>query len=218
MASTLDTDPVARIVSTLYENARSLTGGFSPGGPRRPLESSTAAEQAKAAEDRYMAVSPTGARLMYSLVHAARPTTVVEFGMSYGISTLHLAAAVRDNGVGHVYTTELSEKKVTAASTTFADAGLDDVVTILDGDALETLQSVSGEIGFAFLDGWKGLYLPVFRLIEDQLPSGALVLADNTESPDLIDYLAYVRDPGNGYVSLNFPGKGSDTMELTCRV
>ncbi len=125
---------------------------------------------------------------------------------------------MRDNGIGHVYTTELSEKKVAAASATLTEAGLDDVVTILDGDALETLRAVDGDIGFVFLDGWKGLYLPVFRLLEEQLPSGALILADNTESPDLVDYLAYVRDPENGYVSLNFPGKGSDTMELSCRV
>ena len=88
MISTLDSTPVSAIIADLYEKAhlyekaRSTTGGFSPGGPRRPLESPSAAERAKAAEDRYMAVSPTGARLMYSLVHVARPTTVVEFGMS----------------------------------------------------------------------------------------------------------------------------------------
>ncbi|NED66073.1 methyltransferase, partial [Streptomyces sp. SID10244] len=66
-----------------------------------------------------------------------------------------LAAAVRDNGTGHVYTTELNAKKIETASATFADVGLDDVITVLDGDALETLATVEGEIGFVFMDGWK---------------------------------------------------------------
>lgn len=61
-----------------------------------------------------MPVSAVGGQLLYNLVRAVRPATVVEFGTSFGISTLYLAAAVRDNGTGRVITTELSKEKVAA--------------------------------------------------------------------------------------------------------
>ncbi len=107
-----------------------------------------------------MPVSKDGCRLLYSLVRAIRPKTVVEFGTSYGISTIHLAAGVADNGVGHVWTTELNATKVAAARQNFEDAGLAASVTLLPGDALETLATVPGPIDLVLLDGWKDLYLP----------------------------------------------------------
>jgi predicted O-methyltransferase YrrM len=120
----------------------------------------TAQERADALSEFYLPVTPDAGRLIYSLVRASRPATVVEFGMSLGISAIHLASAVRDNGTGRVVTTELSADKVAAATRNFADAGLDDLITVLHGDALETLKSVEGPVGFVLLDGWKDLYTP----------------------------------------------------------
>jgi predicted O-methyltransferase YrrM len=77
-----------------------------------------------ALSDVYMPVTPNAGRLLYALVRAARPATIVEFGMSFGISAIHLAAALRDNGTGRVITTELSSAKVAAAQVNFAEAGL----------------------------------------------------------------------------------------------
>ena len=90
-----------------------------------PAESS-AQERADALSEFYLPVTPEAGRLLYALVRASRPTTVVEFGMSLGISAIHLAAAVRDNGAGRVVTTELNAGKVATATRNFADAGLDD--------------------------------------------------------------------------------------------
>ena len=96
-------------------------------------------------------------------------------------------------------------------------AGLSEWVTILEGDALDTLAAVAAPIGFVLLDGWKNLYLPSFCLLEPRLAAGALVLADNTVSlaHEMTDYLGYVRDPANGYLSIAFPE--SDGLEITCR-
>jgi len=69
-------------------------------------------QQAEAYQDIYIPISAQAGRLLYALVRAIRPETVVEFGTSFGISTIYLAAAVTDNGAGHIYTTELSSKKV----------------------------------------------------------------------------------------------------------
>jgi len=173
----------------------------------------TAAELSDAREDYYIPISAEGGKLLYSLTRAIRPKTVVEFGTSYGISTLYLAAAATDNGTGHVFTTELSKKKAAAARANLDEAGVGDAVTILSGDALETLADVSGPIQLALLDGWKDLCLPVLRLLEPKLAPGALVAADDSTHTTLADYLEYVRDPANGYVSVTFPVE--DGMEIS---
>jgi predicted O-methyltransferase YrrM len=181
------------------------------------LANASAQERADALSDFYLPVTPEAGQLLYALVRAAKPATVVEFGMSLGISAIHLAAAVRDNGTGRVVTTELSAAKVTAAKKTFADTGLDDLITVLEGDALSTLTDVDGPVGFVLLDGWKELYLPVIKLLEPSLSAGALIIADNTSMDDTKPYLDHVRDPGNGYVSVNFPVREGDSMEISCR-
>jgi predicted O-methyltransferase YrrM len=187
------------------------------GGDFARLASASAAERADAFSDFYLPVTPDAGRLLYALVRSARPETVVEFGMSLGISAIHLASAVRDNGRGRVVTTELSAAKVTAAKRTFAETGLDDIVTVLAGDALSTLQTLDSTVDFVLLDGWKELYIPVLDLLEPRLSPGALVVADNTSMPDLQPYLDRVRDPANGYVSVSFPARESDSMEISCR-
>jgi predicted O-methyltransferase YrrM len=181
------------------------------------LASTSAQERADAFSDFYLPVTPDAGRLLYALVRATRPDTVVEFGMSLGISAIHLASAVRDNGTGRVVTTELSAAKVAKAKKTFAETGLDDLITVLEGDALTTLADVGGPIGFVLLDGWKELYLPVTKLLEPKLSPGALIVADNTSMDDTKPYLEHVRDPGNGYVSVNFPVREGDSMEISCR-
>jgi predicted O-methyltransferase YrrM len=176
----------------------------------------TAQQLADAAAEIYMPVSATSGRLLYSLVRATRPATVVEFGTSFGISTLYLAAAVRDNGTGQVITTELSVAKARAARETFAATGLDGVITLLHGDARETLADLGTSPGLVLLDGWKDLCLPVLRLLEPGLAPGTLVVADDIDQEDLQPYLDYVRAPGSGYVSVTFPD-GDEGMEISCR-
>ncbi|MFF6959321.1 class I SAM-dependent methyltransferase [Streptomyces sp. NPDC008317] len=181
--------------------------GFAPATPR---------ELADANAEVYMPISADGGKLLYSLVRAVRPATVVEFGTSFGISTLHLAAAVRDNGAGRVISTELSADKAAAARATFAETGLDGLVTVLEGDARDTLAELSGPVDFLLLDGWKDLCLPVLRLLEPRLAPGTLVVADDVDLTDLAPYLDYVRDPRNGYESVTFPVE--DGMEISCRL
>jgi predicted O-methyltransferase YrrM len=176
----------------------------------------SAQERADAFSDFYLPVTPEAGRLLYALVRATKPGTVVEFGMSLGISAIHLASAVRDNGTGRVVTTELSAAKVAKAKQTFAETGLDDLITVLEGDALTTLADVDGPVGLVLLDGWKELYLPVAKLLEPKLSAGALIVADNTSMDDTRPYLEHVRE-ANGYVSVNFPVREGDSMEISCR-
>ena len=93
------------------------------------------------------------------------------------------------------------------ATANIAEAGLANWVTILEGDALKTLATIDAPVEFVLLDGWKNLYLPVLHLLEPRLTPGALVIADDTISlaHEMGNYLGYVRDPANGYLSLLFP-------------
>jgi predicted O-methyltransferase YrrM len=179
------------------------------------FSSASAEERSDAMADVYMPISARGGDLLYSLVRASRPETIVEFGTSFGISTIYLAAAVADNGRGHVFTTELSAAKVEAARGNLSEAGLADHVTILHGDAMQTLSHVPGPIGLALLDGWKDLCLPVLKLLEPRLGPGALVAGDDIDQAAMTAYLQYVREPANGYVSVAFPIE--DGMEISCR-
>ena len=219
MTNSLQDAKVATTLDRLYTAAadqiplmRQRGGEF-----RKNYALASAQERADALADIYMPVTPTAGRLLYSLVRASRPSTIVEFGMSFGISAIHLAAAARDNGHGRVVTTELSAAKIDAAKKNFADAGLDDAITVLGGDALTTLRSIDGPVDFVLLDGWKELYLPVIKLVEVKLSAGSLIVADNTSMDDTKPYLDYVRNPDNGYVSVNFSARESDSMEITCR-
>lgn len=164
-------------------------------------------------KDAHLAVSPETGRLLYMLARSTSARHIVEFGTSFGISTLHLAAALRDNGGGRVIGSEFEPTKVAAARANISAAGLDDLVEIREGDALESLaKDLPTEIDLLLLDGAKGLYPEILALIEPRLRRGALVVADNADwSPD---YLARVRSVDQGYLSLPFAGD----VELSLRI
>ncbi|MBC3839654.1 methyltransferase [Streptacidiphilus sp. 4-A2] len=215
MPNTLNAPAVQAVLNRLFAAAADDDGHVSAWPADRPLEGADPQELADAMESVYMPVSAEGGKLLYALARSARPQTVVEFGTSFGISTLHLAAAVTDNGSGRVFSTELSLSKADAAQANLAEAGVAAPVTILRGDALDTLADIPGPIGLVLLDGWKDLCLPVLRLLEPRLAPGALVVADDITMPSMAPYLAYVRDPANGYVNATFPVE--DGMEISCR-
>ena len=152
------------------------------------------------------ACPPEVGRLLYALVRAMRPQVVVEFGMSHGFSTLHIAAALRDNGAGRLVTTEMHSGKIALASSLLAEAELSQWVTILEGDAVETLATVQ-HVDMLYLDGWTDFYLEVLKAVEPNLRSGAFIQADDMgkfgSSAAAQAYLAHVRNPENGYVSVS---------------
>jgi predicted O-methyltransferase YrrM len=160
-----------------------------------------------------LAVSRDTGGLLYMLARSCGARTIVEFGTSFGISTLHLAAALRDNGGGRLITSEFEPSKITRARDNLTAGGLIDLVEIREGDALQTLSvDLPGQVDLLLLDGAKALYPEILSLVESRLRPGAFVVADNADfSPD---YLAYVRSPASGYMSMAF---GED-VELSLRL
>lgn len=154
-------------------------------------------------EDKFLAVDRSQGVFCYLAARALGARRIVEFGTSFGVSTIHLAMAVRENGGGVVYGTELVPAKAARARQHLAEAGLSDCVEILEGDALETLRCVEGPIDFMLNDGYPRLQLPVLQRVASKLRPGAMVVADNVGAfwANAGDYLRWVRDPANGFQS-----------------
>ena len=155
-------------------------------------------------KDLYLPVSPKQGKLLYLIARSLRAKRIVEFGTSFGISTTHLAAAVRDNGGGLVVGSELEPTKVATARRNIKEAGLSEFVEIREGDAQRTLQDPGGTVDMVFLDGFAQLYLPILQMLTPRLRQGAVVLADNifTYRRALASYVSYVKDPANGFFSV----------------
>ncbi|MGX1163783.1 putative O-methyltransferase YrrM [Bradyrhizobium sp. USDA 372] len=164
-------------------------------------------------KDAPLPVSRETGALLYILTRSSRARSIVEFGTSFGISTLHLAAGLRDNGGGRLVTSEFEPSKVARARDNLSAGGLIDLVDIREGDALKTLSTGLPEtIDLVLLDGAKALYPEILDLVEGRLRPGAIIVADNAD--DSPDYLARVRAPGSGYMSTPF----AEDVELSLRI
>lgn len=176
----------------------------------------------EARKELYMPVDAEFGHLMYGLIRSAGARTAVEFGTSFGVSTLFLAAALRETG-GRLVTTEFIAEKSATARKNLAQAGLEDVVDFRVGDALESLRDRPvRDVDFVFLDGEKSLYLDFLKLLEPSLKPGCVIATDNTDHEGAETLLAYLRDPRHGYVSSSVltpgPRGGTRAHELSFRM
>jgi predicted O-methyltransferase YrrM len=218
--TTLTEAPLASLLSRLFEEADAAEPGIdvafadlSDDEQARMLRSKTDyGELYGRMKDLPLAVSRETGALLYMLARSTRARTIVEFGTSFGISTLHLAAALRDNGGGRLVTCEFEPSKAARARLNLKAGGVIDLVEIREGDALETLSTgLPDTIDLVLLDGAKALYPEILGLLESRLKPGALIVADNADmSPD---YLSRVRSPDSGYMSLPF----AEDVELSMR-
>jgi predicted O-methyltransferase YrrM len=202
-------DPRVNAVIERLQTARHRPPG---GGPRG---SSSASRDPFDYAEHGFSIVPEQGELIYLLCRGARATRVAEFATSVGMSTLYFAAAMRDNGGGTVIGSEIVPAKVAAAKRNLADAGLSDYVEIREGDARETLRDLGGPVDFILIDGWPrdegpSLAREVIEIVAPQLRVGGYVMNDNAEP----DFIAFVRDPRNGFLSITLPLKGGTELSL----
>jgi len=173
--------------------------------------------QARQLRNVLIPISRAQGRFLYLVARSIGAKRIVEFGTSFGVSTIYAAAAARDNQ-GRVIGSELEPGKHLAALANLAAAGLDEVAEVRLGDARETLRDIPAPIDLVLLDGWKELYLPMLQLLAPKLRAGAVVLADNirTFRRDLAPYVDYVQGGHNGFASLTLPL--SDGFEYSVRL
>jgi predicted O-methyltransferase YrrM len=209
--STLNAPALSALINRLFTEADAAENGRWPS--MRATDRSDYLKYYGLLKDQPLAVSRDTGTLLYMLARAIGARSIVEFGTSFGISTLHLAAALRDNGGGRLIGSEFEPSKIKRARENLTAGGLSDLVEIREGDALQTLaRDLPDSIDFVLLDGAKALYPPVLSLLEARLRDGALIVADNAD--DSPEYLARVRAANSGYLSVPF---GED-VELSMRL
>ena len=189
-----------------------------PGEPQQP----TAEELKIFRSDKFVALDRDKAEFCYQLCRAMGARHIVEAGTSYGVSTLYLAAAVRDNiraagGSGVVIGTEYEPQKAAVARAHFAQAGLGEFVDLREGDLRETLKRIDGPVDFLLVDIWIEMARPALELVAPSLKPGAIVVCDNTEQyrREYEEYFAYLNDPVNGFRTMTLPFEGG--LELSVR-
>ncbi len=163
----------------------------------------------------YVPVSRSQGQMLYLVARSIDARRIVEFGTSFGISTLYMACAVKDNGGGVVVGSELEPSKHAKARENLREAGLEAFTDVRLGDAVKTLADVEAPVDMVLLDGWKDSYLPVLKLLQPKLRPRAVVLADNifTFRRALRPYVEYVQSGANGFVSTTLDI--SDGFELS---
>lgn len=168
--------------------------------------------------DKMVALEPVKAEFCHMLCRSLQARRVVEVGTSYGVSTLYLADAVRENGGGTVIGTEYEPAKAAAARETFAAAGLADLIDLREGDLRETLVVIEGPVDFVLMDIWTEMALPALELIAPQLRTGAVVVADNTAQfrHAYRHLFEFVENPKNRLKTLTLPFDGG--LEFMVRV
>ncbi|MEZ2146409.1 class I SAM-dependent methyltransferase [Bradyrhizobium sp. DN5] len=164
-----------------------------------------------------LGIAPEQGELIYLLCRWLSTKRVAEFATSTGMSTLYLAAALRDNGGGVVIGSELVSAKAAAARRNLRHAGLLDYAEIREGDARRTLRDLGGPVDFVLVDGWPvndgpSLAREVIEIVAPQVRIGGYVMNDGAEP----DFLEFIRDPANGFLGLMLPFKVG--MELCVKV
>lgn len=165
-------------------------------------------------KDMYLPLEAEQGGLLYVAARAIGARRIAEYGTSFGVSTLYLAAAVRDNGGGTVIGTEILPEKAEVARANFAEAGVGEFIDLRVGDARETLKDCGGPVDLVLLDGWKDIELDVLQILEPQLRRGALIFTDNifTFEADNQGQREYMADARNGFRAVVLPLK--DGMEM----
>ncbi|CAG2532506.1 Predicted O-methyltransferase YrrM [Maribacter dokdonensis] len=193
---------IAATLANLYEDAKyddirimkALTKSIL--GPLRPIHF----------KDTYLAISKKQGEDIVHLIKENRIKTVVEFGSSFGIFTLYLAEGILETN-GSIVTTELIDSKAKKAIENFKNAGVDHLIELRIGDAMETLKGYAEPIDLLFLDGWKDLYLSLFQMLEPNFHSKTIVYVDNAEMHDTKRFLKEIQQTNKYHLTSKHDGK-----------
>jgi len=218
-------DPeLERLLGALHAKSdeQVTTGSFLE---RRAKESPppTEAEIKQFRSDKFVALDRDKAEFCYQLCRAIDARRIVEAGTSYGVSTLYLAAAVRDNvraggGNGVVIGTEYEPEKAVIARTHFEAAGLSRFIDLREGDLRETLREIDGPVDFLLVDIWVAMARSALEAVFPHLRPGAIVVCDNTRHfrAEYADYFAFLEDPANGFRTMTLPFDGGLELSVRC--
>jgi predicted O-methyltransferase YrrM len=225
--SVLNNPPLERLLARLHDQSdRQLREVSEERAKRamdpRPRSTENAAQLKASLSDKLVALDRDKAEFCYQLCRVGQVRSVVEIGTSFGVSTMYLASAVRDNCSagerGKVIATEHEPAKARAARSHFAEAGLSEFIELREGDLRETLKQIDVLVDLVLVDIWIPMARPALELVAPRLKTGAVVLCDNTERfrAEYADYFAFVNDPVHAFRTVTLPFEGGLEMSVYC--
>lgn len=216
MRSSLDEEPLRGLLERLHRASRAqevATRAFLAGGGDHSLVGTEAAIAAGRAfwRDKLVALDADKAQFCYQLCRSLNARAIVEAGTSFGVSTLYLAAAVRDNGGGIVIATEWESQKAAIARQHLAEAGLSAFVDLREGDLRATLrQALPPAVDLLLLDIWTPMARPAVELVAPRMRRGAVILTDNSvrRRAEYADLFAYLNADSSAFMTQTLPFEG----------
>ena len=166
--------------------------------------------------DKYISLEREQGNLLYLLARSLGARRAAEFGTSFGVSTIYLAAAVRDNGGGLAIGSEIEPAKAAVARANLAEAGLDGYAEVRVGDARETLADPGGPLDLVLIDGFPHLNRTILQLLTPHIRAGGMAMADNVGSfpREMGAYVDWVQNPANGFLSTTLPLRGGTELSV----
>lgn len=160
--------------------------------------------------DKFVAIDRDKAEFVYLVCRSIGATRIIEAGTSFGVSTLFLAAAVRDNGGGIVTTCDNEPTKMAVARHNFEKAMLSDSIDTQTGDIRDTLRNIDEPIDFLLLDIWAPIAADVAKLVGPHIRTGGMIVADNTTVRRNLygGLFEYLDNPVNGFMTRTLPFDG----------
>ena len=115
--------------------------------------------------------------LLKVLLQLVQPERILEVGTAVGYSSILMSENMPDNCT--ITTIENYDKRIPVAKNNFKRAGKENVITLLEGDALEVLKTLEGPYDFIFMDAAKGQYINYLPDVKRVLIKGGLLISDN---------------------------------------
>ena len=154
-----------------------------------------------------LAISEEDGRFLRLMVVLNHTKKAVEIGGASGYSAIWLGLGLRETG-GRLTTIEYDPVRSQELKANIAAAGLDDVVTVVAGDAFKAVPAEPGTFDFVFIDAWKPDYQKYFDMTFPRLRRGGLILAHNVinKGADMQDFLKTINSRADLLTAIVAPG------------
>lgn len=175
-----------------------------------PAEVQLVLDDIKTKDAGQLAVSEADGEFLRVSIATRGTQRALEIGGASGYSGIWMGLGLRETG-GTLVSIEFDPVRAAEATANIARAGLDDVVTVIHGDAFAEIPKLAGTFDFVFLDAWKADYKRFFDLTFPRLDEGGVLMAHNVinKGEDMPDFLHEIHRRADGWTSIVAPsGEG----------
>ncbi|MBA3271875.1 MAG: O-methyltransferase [Acidobacteria bacterium] len=161
----------------------------------------------RAADQGQLAVSEEDGRFLRVLIASTGAKRVLEIGAASGYSAIWMGLGLRHTG-GRLTTIEFDPARAREATENIRRAGLQDIVTVIPGDAFKEIPRIQGAFDLVFLDAWKPDYKKFFDLVFPRINPGGLFLAHNVinKKNEMGDFLQLIHTHPQAMTTTVSPG------------